>query len=213
MWDGLLYPYLAPTNVLTTDPAVYLMEFGHDTTTVELNATIGKNSNDIDEVRFYRDSVLIDTITDPDPEGGVETYTDTTAVSEDTSYFARVDDDLPATVQSNTRTFDYVYPMYIGSVTAQPPSEVNVKAMTKLVLAQSDQNQDYTITGERFCFAYPAAYTDLASVLDTNLFEIKNDFTKTMPSYTMDDSSSVAYKVYTFDNLTTVTDFNVQFLF
>ena len=222
MFDALLYPYVAPAISLlaipvprpnyTTIPSDGVYEKGIIIPSVDLYALTTKKSNVITGVEFFKNSISIYSVPSPIPGGGMEHYTDSASMAGNTVFQAKVDDDA-LIVTSNSRSFTFVYPFYVGAVTNGTPNESEIKAMTKQVKAQSNTNFVYTITNQRFCIAYPDSYGALNQILDTNLFDIIGSFNVQSLGMTMLDSAVVTYKVYVLQTLTTQTNFTVQFKF
>jgi hypothetical protein len=102
--------------------------------------------------------------------------------------------------------------MYIGSVSSGTPDETAVKLISGIAAVKADQTKSYTITGSRFCFAYPASFGSLASILDSIGDEIISGFDIQTINFT-NGSDVVSYKVYTLRFSTTVVSFNVQYKF
>lgn len=103
-------------------------------------------------------------------------------------------------------------PMYVGSVTSAAPNETEVKLITSAEATRANQAKTYTITGARFCFAYPTSYGSLSSILDTVGDEIITGFNVTTLDFTI-DGNTVSYTIYTLKNLATVTSFTVTYKF
>jgi hypothetical protein len=139
------------------------------------------------------------------PSGGVSTYTDSTGWTDTVSFSAQVDDVAggggPTTVTSNTVTYNFVYPYYVGAG-APGLSAAAVAGLTKLVISStSTSNQTITAaSGNVFYFAYPASYGALTSILDVSNFETVADWTLRTENITGLDATSQSYRIYEFDN-------------
>jgi hypothetical protein len=103
-------------------------------------------------------------------------------------------------------------PMYLGSVTSAAPDETEVKTMTDSTASATDQTVVYTISGARPCFAYPASFGALTSIIDTVGDEIISGFAIQTLDFTI-DSDTISFKVYTFVNLATITAFSITYKF
>jgi hypothetical protein len=103
-------------------------------------------------------------------------------------------------------------PMYIGAVDNLNPDETSVKLMTARYVAKSDQDFDYTITNQRFCFAYPTSYGSLASIMAATYYEIISAYLITTVDFTI-EGETVNYTIYTFYPASTTTDFNINYKF
>lgn len=210
---NLLYPYIAPTITFSTTPGGQVREYGNPVTEVTLTARTTKKSKPITEVKFFRDSAVIETVAVPTAGGGTETFKVTEPVTANTTFKATVNDGQ-TNVTSNSVTFTFVYPMYVGDVTAASPSQEDILAMEKVVTTKpASRAKSHTLTNARFCIAYPASYGNLKSILDANSFEIIDDFVKETKQITGLDGTAQSYNVYTFKNLVTMTGFNVTYKF
>ena len=202
--------YEAPDITLSATPS-QVKEKGATVASVDLTAVTTKNTNDITSVEFYRDAVLIYTVPTPDADGGIETYTDTDDVTDDTDFQAKVSDGTQI-VNSNTVSYQFVYPFYYGS--ASPgTTEANIEALTKLVATQSDKTLTFNPVVQVYKFAYPVSYGALDKILDDNGFDITNDWTIYTVSVTGLDGNPVDYYLYQYNNITTQTDFDITFQF
>ena len=210
---NLLYPYIAPTVSFSTNPGAQVREYGNPITEITLTAKTTKKSKPIKEVKFYKGSAVIETVAAPTAGGGTETFKLTEAINANTSFKASVSDGQ-TNVNSNTVSFTFVYPIYVGDVTEASPDQTAIKAMEKIVTTKpSSRAKSHTLTNSRFCIAYPASYGNLKSILDANSFEIIDDFVKETKSITGLDGTAQTYNVYTFKNLVTMTGFTVTYKF
>jgi hypothetical protein len=103
-------------------------------------------------------------------------------------------------------------PMYVGIVTSAAPNDTEVKLITPIDAVKEDQTLEYTMTDARFCFAYPATFGDLTSILDPSGFEIISGFAKSTYVFTV-EGSPVSYTIYTLKRLASVTAFTVIYKF
>jgi hypothetical protein len=212
MLDGLLYPYVSPSISLASNPSGGYQEYGTSISSIQLNTNISKKSNSIVKVEYYKNGSLLYTNNSP-TNGGSDSYLDSVSMNNTTTYYAKVYDDKPNSVNSNSVTFTYVYPIYIGSLNMINPTESDIKSMNKRITGKGNQSLSYTITSSRFCFAYPSSYGNLTSIKDPNNFEMVGSFTKTTTNFTMLDGKSIAYTVYVLSNPTTQNAFNLTYIF
>lgn len=210
---NLLYPYIAPAISFSANPGAQVREFGNPIESINLTAKTTKKSQNITEVKFFKDNSEIHTVGAPKAGGGTETYTHAEAVAANATFKATVKDGK-STTTSNTVSYTFVYPIYVGDVKAASPDQDAITAMEKLVITKpSSRVKSHTVTDGRFCIAYPASYGDLKSVLDANQFEILGDFVKETKEITGLDKTAQQYNVYTFKNIVTMTNFNVTYKF
>jgi len=102
--------------------------------------------------------------------------------------------------------------MYVGVVTEAVPTESQVKAITGITAVKTNQTKVYTMTNSRFCFAYPASYGSLTSIIDTIGDEIISGFAVQTLTFTT-GGVTMNYNVYTLVSPATVTSFTVIFKF
>lgn len=210
---NLLYPYVAPTISFSCNPGGQVREFGNPVNTVTLTANTTKKSKPITKVTFYKDNTLINTVESPKSGGGSETFTYDTPITANTTLKAKVSDGQTE-VTSGGVTYTFVYPMYVGNVSAASPDQETIKGMEKLIITKpASRAKTYTINDSRFCIAYPASYGNLKSVLDANQFEILGDFNKEVKEIECLDGSRQSYNVYTFKNLVSMSAFTVTYKF
>jgi hypothetical protein len=211
MLDGLLYPYIAPTVSLGTIVST-IQELGTSLASVQLNASVTKKSDDIVKIEYYKNGSLLYTNSNPNINGGTDSYIDTNSINSSTTYSVKVYDSKPNTVSSNL-SFNYIYPMYIGYLNNLSPTETEVKSMTKKLVTKSNQSLSYTLSNSRFCFSYPSSYGNLSSIKDPNNFEMLSAFTKTSSTFIMLDGKAISYNIYTSSLPTSQTNFTITYIF
>jgi hypothetical protein len=158
---------------------------------------------------FYTEGAVV-------PSGQVvsSTYTPTfpfTAVSQVSTfdYHLRVGDGT-FTTDATARRRTYLYPYLYGSAV---PGRTGAQIWTafqaaRLVQAYGDKALAFTPDAggtEVYYFCYPQSYSALTRILDGNSFDITADWTLTNNvSITGTDGSAQLYRVYEFNNLTTL---------
>lgn len=103
-------------------------------------------------------------------------------------------------------------PMYVGAVSSETPSEADVKVITPSTASKTNQTKVYTISGSRFCFAYPTSFGSLSSILDNIGDEIISGFNVATLDFTI-DGTTINFTIYTLKSSVTVTSFSVQYKF
>lgn len=201
--------YSAPSITLATSPSAGAEEIGSIISSVDLNATTVKNSSPITGVTFFRNASLIHTQASPLPNGGLESYTDTTPVTTTTTYTAKVTDGT-TTVTSNSQTFTFVSAYYYG--VAAPGLDISSDGggLTKLIQSNKASTTTTTSpTAQVYYFCYPDSYPALTSILDKNGFETISDYVVTTGiTVTNSFGQTNTYRKYEFDHLTTQVNFN-----
>lgn len=203
--------YSPATVVLTLNPSTTTKEYGDPTLSVVLTGVVTRKTQDINKVEFYRGATLLSANNTPNVNGGTFTYTENTSVV-DTAVFKLKAYDARGSAET-TKTISYVYPFYIGSLTALNPTEAQIKALTKLVKTKSNTAQAFTTTNGRFAIAYPQSYGALFSILDQNSFETIGSYTSSVVNITGLNGIVVPYNVYVLSTLTTQTNFTNTFKF
>lgn len=212
MFYGLLYPYTKPLISLSANPASSIREKGTSITPIQFTAKITKKSEAIKSVKLYKDNAEIDSFTGEGTTGtGNATYTYTPAVNTNCSFTAKVKDARDSEVTSNSISYTFVYPMFVGTLDASKDSPVSsdILALTKKVVNRSNQSNTFTMTNKRMCIACPPGWT-ISEILDPNLFNITASFTLKTVSVKCADNTNQNYNVY-ISEPTTQTGFKVTF--
>lgn len=102
--------------------------------------------------------------------------------------------------------------MYVGSVSSVTPTEAEIKTMSSTAALKSNQLKNYTISNAHPCYAFPASYGYLASIIDNVGDEIISGFDVALMNFTT-GGVSMSYRVYTLKLSTSVTNFNVNYKF
>jgi hypothetical protein len=203
--------YVAPAVTLSASPSGTTKEYGDPINAISFSATTVKKTNPITSVDFYRGTTYRGSSYPPNPNGGIETFSETLPVSSSVIYYAKVSDGTSTTTSIGI-TYTYVYPFYYG-VGAEGLTCSQVQALTKSVKSKSNTTVVTSPASQVYYFAYPASYGNLTSILDTNLFETISDYTKRTVNCTMLDSTTQIYYIYEFNNITTQTNFSNQYKF
>lgn len=203
--------YTPPTVALTLNPTAAIREFGETVPATTLSAVVGKKTQNITKVEFFRDNNLLNTVASPNANGGTFTFANNAPMTATTVFRAKATDAMGSA--ESTRIVTFVHPIYAGVVSVAAPNEAQVKALSKLVRAKGDTSHSFTSTGQRFAFAYPASYGNLRSITDPNGFETLGSYTATTINITGLDGAAVSYRVYTLNTVTTQTNFTNTFKF
>lgn len=119
-------------------------------------------------------------------------------------------------ITPRTTSITWYSPFYYG-VGAPDLTVAQVQALTKSVSGFGDKAYQFSPVSQVYYFAFPAAYGELISILDTNGFETIADWTLRTEDFTNNPTNyngiTVAYYVYEFNNLTTQTNFWNRFYF
>ncbi len=121
-------------------------------------------------------------------------------------------------VASTTRSIKGVYPVLYGmSATDLSATGDPYTVLTKLVEDEGNKTVTFTGTNEFMYFAFPASWSDnvLSQIVDHNGFEVTSSFTEytvnVSSSGLTNDWSTVSYKLYKLNSLTSASGFDYQF--
>lgn len=222
MWKKLLQaPYTKPSLTIGFSPTKTLYDKVEETVSeITISTNVTKNTNEIANVKFYVNDVVVHTISDDSVKnGGVFTYkhTFTTPTNSNFTVKASVTDKLVdgngnQTITSGLGKINFVAGSYFGIVpdedgTGYTPTEASIKALTKTVKSAKTYNDTISGTKARFVYAYPKELGTLTSILDTvNNFQY---FTSTTQEEITVDG--IAYYVYYLTNRVTFTDVTLKF--
>lgn len=209
----LLHPYVKPTISLTATPNGGVKEKGTSISSITLNATCTKKSANIAKVEFLDGSTIINTQANSTGASGTVQfiYNSSYNGTVNKTLKARVTDVQNGSVDSNSISYTFVYPAYVGSIDTgvSVPTQAQIKAMTKKVQNKANISNSYTITNKRMCIATPPQWT-ISKIIDPNGFDITSSFTKHNVEVTCNDTTTQQYSVYVSEP-TTQTAFNVTF--
>lgn len=223
MWTDLLYPYQEPRfNTFALSGYTSPRECG-DTipsgaktftwTTVNPD-NIGANTIRIEDITLAQ-SLAASLANDGSevvtlPTSVVETVNaaiHTWRISALNSKGAVISKEFPITFYS---------PIYYGAG-AEGLDVAGIQQLTKRIAAEGNFSTLITTNLNKVYIAYPAAYGDLASIKDQNLFDITGDFTKTTSSFTNNGTYykgvTMSYLVYEYKNITSLTNYRFYFNF
>lgn len=227
MFDGLLYPYVAPSVSATADVNGGTYEYGITKTISKVTANVTKGARNIKSVTLKNGSTVIESKTgDAVKNGGsiVFTLADPIAVSGTNTRLTvevvdeKITGDPSATYTASTGSFTWLYPFFRG-VTANEASAMDAAAIiagTKDVSAKGQKSYSYTTNNNKAFIAYPKSYGVLKKVTDgSGVTDYTNSFgtpstvsvTSTNPAW-----GPVDYYVYCSGNAT-VTNFQYKFNF
>lgn len=93
--------------------------------------------------------------------------------------------------------YNFVYPTYYGRG-SKPVSDVDLKLLGKYLLSGKNSSMPCTVGSNFYCLAYPAAFGDLTSIVQSLFPTIPTigNWTKRTTTLVMADGASVLYNVY-----------------
>ena len=208
----LLHPYVKPTVSISASPNGSVREKG-DTSVANptFTATVGKKSANISKVEFFVNNASAGTVEAPKANGGTETFQYMNSITANTTVYCNVTDAKNGTTKSNTITYTFVYPAFIGYLDASvsAPTEENIESLEKKIVSKSTQSYTYSIDNKRMCMACPPGWT-LTKITDPNNFDVTGTFAKSTVSVTGLDGTPQQYTVY-LSEPTSQTNFKVTF--
>ena len=164
MFDMLLHPYEKPTMTLGINPAKTIYDKITETlASITINANVIKKTENIKEVRFYVDNVLVNTDTSH-PNGGLVSYTHTFTSPTNTTFNVKIEceDVKGATskISANTNVY-FVGKSYYGVVeddgTSFAITESLIKGLSKteVKIKKALTYKNINATFGRIVYAYP----------------------------------------------------------
>ena len=164
MFDMLLHPYEKPTMTLGINPAKTIYDKVTEIlASITINANVTKKTENIKEIRFYVDNVLVNTDT-AHPNGGLVSYTHTFASPTNTTFNVKIEcEDITGAnskVSANTNVY-FVGKSYYGVVeddgTPFAITESLIKGLSKteVKIKKALTYQNINATFGRIVYAYP----------------------------------------------------------
>ena len=164
MFDMLLHPYEKPTMTLGINPTKTIYNKVEETlTSITINANVTKKTENIKEVRFYVDNVLVNTDT-AHPNGGLVSYTYTFASPTNTTFNVKIEcEDIKGAtsrVSANTNVY-FVGKSYYGVVEddgspfAITESLIKGLSKTEVKIKKALTYKNINATFGRIVYAYP----------------------------------------------------------
>ena len=164
MFDMLLHPYEKPTMTLGINPAKTIYDKVAETlASITINANVTKKTENIKEVRFYVDNVLVNTDT-AHPNGGLVSYTHTFASPTNTTFNVKIEcEDIKGAtsrVSANTNIY-FVGRSYYGVIESEGSpfavTEDLIKGLSKteVKIKKALTYKNINATFGRIVYAYP----------------------------------------------------------
>ena len=164
MFDMLLHPYEKPTMTLGINPAKTIYNKVAETlASITINANVTKKTENIKEVRFYVDNVLVNTDTSH-PNGGLVSYTHTFTSPTNTTFNVKIEcEDIKGAtskISANTNVY-FVGKSYYGVVeddgTPFAITESLIKGLSKteVKIKKALTYKNINATFGRIVYAYP----------------------------------------------------------
>ena len=214
MFDMLLHPYEKPTMTLGINPAKTIYDKVAETlASITINANVTKKTENIKEVRFYVDNVLVNTDT-AHPNGGLVSYTHTFASPTNTTFNVKIEcEDIKGAtskVSANTNVY-FVGKSYYGCLPEGTTfDEASIKTLNTVLKRELKYKYSgITTTGAdlyHIVLCQPKEFGTITSVKDTLNFEYIQDYT--VKDIIID---GIDYTLMYLTNPVSVTDFLQDF--
>lgn len=185
MFDMLLHPYEKPTMTLGINPTKTIYDKVAETlASITINANVTKKTENIKEVRFYVDNVLVNTDT-AHPNGGLVSYTHTFASPTNTTFNVKIEcEDIKGAtskVSANTNVY-FVGKSYYGCLPEGTTiDETSIKTLNTVLKKELKYKYSgITTTGTslyHIILCQPKEFGIITSVKDALNFEYIQDYT------------------------------------
>ena len=185
MFDILLHPYEKPTMTLGINPAKTIYDKVAETlASITINANVTKKTENIKEIRFYVDNVLVNTDT-THPNGGLVSYTHTFTSPTNTTFNVKIEcEDIKGAtskVSANTNVY-FVGKSYYGCLPEGTTfDEASIKTLNTVLKKELKYKYSgITTTGTslyHIVLCQPKEFGIITSVKDALNFEYIQDYT------------------------------------
>ena len=185
MFDMLLHPYEKPTMTLGINPAKTIYDKVTETlASITINANVTKKTENIKEIRFYVNNVLVNTDT-THPNGGLVSYTHTFASPTNTTFNVKIEcEDIKGAtskVSANTNVY-FVGKSYYGCLPEGTTfDEASIKTLNTVLKRELKYKYSgITTTGTNLyhiVLCQPKEFGIITSVKDALNFEYIQDYT------------------------------------
>lgn len=185
MFDMLLHPYEKPTMTLGINPAKTIYDKVTETlTSITINANVTKKTENIKEIRFYVDNVLVNTDT-AHPNGGLVSYTHTFTSPTNKTFNVKIEcEDIKGAtskISANTNVY-FVGKSYYGCLPEGTTfDEASIKTLNTVLKRELKYKYSgITTTGTNLyhiVLCQPKEFGIITSVKDALNFEYIQDYT------------------------------------
>lgn len=185
MFDMLLHPYEKPTMTLGINPTKTIYDKVEETLArITINANVTKKTENIKEVRFYVDNVLVNTDT-THPNGGLVSYTYTFASPTNTTFNVKIEcEDIKGAtskVSANTNIY-FVGKSYYGCLPEGTTfDEASIKTLNTVLKRELKYKYSGITTAGadlyHIVLCQPKEFGIITSVKDALNFEYIQDYT------------------------------------
>lgn len=207
----LIYPYTPPDITITTNQSS-LIEAGIILNNTTCTIKILKRMYNVKSVNLYKAGRLLQTWSNVPTNYTTPvtlTYSDSAALSTDTTYTVEVTDEKQ--LSSKSALIDFELPVYLGICANTMPLSSEINNASKSIKHKASLSNLFTTNNQRMLFVYPYEWGALQTIKDVNQFDITNTFSKQVITHNTSAGNN-KYYAYT-SNITTVKNFKVNFNF
>ena len=211
--EKLLITEIAPTVGFSISKSGNVVYGESYTEKLTVNVSAMGSAKKIKSIAWYEGDALKQTDTIDSAVAGSWSYTMGSATTNTTTFKAIVtyvkSDDTETSV-TKTASISFYYNKFYGAVDTLTPDEVTVEALSKAIGTGKGGTYSFTVTAGRIAYAYPKSLGALTSIKDGNGFSLFDSFTRTLQTYTQ-NNTSVEYYLYVLTDATSVTNYTVIF--
>lgn len=201
--------YIKPSGNITISPSQLIYNNGESINSILINYSLIKGTDNISDIKLYKNDTLINTVTNP-PLNGV--ITDGSVINSDVSYYLTVNDGKNI-IQSSKIEIKFVNNFYVGLASESDViNEVFIKTLSQDKVIKSNLEKSFAPNNQKILFCYPSTYGDLKSIIDSENYDMIDGFTKSNVNLTL-NSVQVPYNAYVSNNTIIDTPFNLNFEF
>ena len=205
--ESILFPYQKPTVSFAISPSKTTYESGTTVSSIIFTINARKKSNDIQSIKIYDGSTLLNTITSGVANGGTFTYSYSSNISSNTTLKVEVSDGVSTVSDKKGITFaNKSYYGFVADGTVIDESAIKTLANSVLKTTKALNYTGINCVDSKIVYAYPKSQGLLSSVLDGSGFDYIDSYDCLTMTVNGED-----YYVYVMIDPTTLDDFMQKF--
>ena len=205
--EAILFPYQKPTVSFSIAPNKTIYEKGATISSIDFTINVSKKSNDIQSIKIYDGSTLLNTITSGVANGGTFTYSYSSNISSNTTLKVEVSDGVSTVSDKKGITFaNKSYYGFVADGTVIDESAIKTLANSVLKTTKALNYTGINCVDSKIVYAYPKSQGLLSSVLDGSGFDYIDSYDCLTMTVNGED-----YYVYVMIDPTTLDDFMQKF--
>jgi hypothetical protein len=209
--EAAFFPFLPATISFSGDGP---QEDGLTANNITLNGSVVANDEDGFSTFVLKDgsSAVVDTFTVPTGPDVTTNWSSVQDVTSNETYTVSVgvDNNGSSATITAPNALAFYYPTYYHAGAAGL-LEAAIKGGTKSVETSRTSSHSYTVVGGHFYLAYPQSFGALVEILNPSNLDVLPSMTRTTPTWTAADTTSVPYYVYEWTSATTQTGYLLRF--